>query len=265
MAQAPGKCADVASLRQCPLVGADTRAGNYSRELLVGDRVIEVVIRRMRRKTIALHVFADRPVELRVPTRCPVAEMERFLASRRDWIAESLEELGSSGIRLPRYVDGEAHAWMGGRYRLRLSEGRRNVSLLGEVMAVRCPEPASADVVRQTIESFYRREAQRLMPERIEACRLRFRQPLPPSTVKIRKMKSRWGSCSSRGEICLNSLLMQKPLAAIDFVVTHELCHLIHFSHSKSFYRLMDQTMPDWRDRERLLVADDATLQLDLF
>jgi predicted metal-dependent hydrolase len=58
---------------------------------------------------------------------------------------------------------------------------------------------------------------------------------------------------------------MQKPLAAVDFVVTHELCHLKHFAHNKSFYRMLDRVMPDWRERERLLSRDDAVLQLDLF
>lgn len=242
-----------------------TRSREYARELLVGDRVVEIIVRRMRRKTMALHVFADRPVELRVPTRCSMADMESFLTSRRQWIAESLEELGTGAPRLLQYVDGEEHAWLGECYRLRLTEGRRNVSLVGNLMAVRCLEPASSACVKETIEAFYRKEAKQQLPGRIEACRSRFKCELPPSTFKVRKMKSRWGHCSSRGEICLNTLLMQKSLAAIDFVVTHELCHLVHFAHNKAFYRLMDQTMPDWREREKLLVADDATLQLDLF
>ncbi|MDZ7686221.1 MAG: SprT family zinc-dependent metalloprotease [Gammaproteobacteria bacterium] len=238
---------------------------DYARELRCGDRVVEVVIRRMRRKTMAIHVYADQPVELRAPKRCSTRELDAFLESRRQWIAESLDELGSdTALRSLRYTDGEIVPWLGEGYRLRLTAGRRNVSVVGDLLAVRCPSPDEADCVRTTIEQFYRRESLRLFPRRIDVCRARFGDGLPASTLKVRKMKSRWGSCSSEGEICLNTLLMQKSLAAIDFVMTHELCHLVHFAHNKSFYRLMDRSMPDWRERERLLVADDATVQLDL-
>ena len=66
-------------------------------------------------------------------------------------------------------------------------------------------------------------------------------------------MKARWGSCSSAGEICLNLLLMKAGLQQIDFVIAHELCHLTHFAHNASFYALLDEVMPDWKEREVLL------------
>lgn len=235
------------------------------RELRIAGRVVEVVVRRMRRKTMAIHVFADRPVELRVPGRCSVQAMDAFLESRHDWIADSLASLGPEPPRSPKFRDDEIHWLLGQPLRLRLSEGRRHVSVVGDVLAVRCLRPQEPACVLQTLEGFYRTEALRAFPGRLELCRSRFREPLPPSTLKVRKMSARWGHCSNTGEICLNTALIQKPMAAIDFVVTHELCHLRHFAHNKSFYRLMDRTLPDWRERERLLVADDATLQLDLF
>lgn len=262
MACPRGQCADVTSLRQRQVKDTPAR---YARSFRLDDRVVEIIVRRMRRKTMAIHVFADRPIELRVPTRCPTREMEAFLESRRDWIASTLDEIACELPRSLRYTEGETVQWLGVGYRLRLSEGRRFVSVVDDMLAVRCLHPDDPDCVRDAVEQFYRAGAIRLMPERVAQCRERFRERLPPSTLKIRKMKARWGSCSSRGEICLNSLLMQKPLAAIDFVVTHELCHLRHFAHNASFYRLMDRTLPDWREREKLLVADNATLQLDLF
>jgi predicted metal-dependent hydrolase len=66
-------------------------------------------------------------------------------------------------------------------------------------------------------------------------------------------MKSRWGSCSSEGEVCFNLLLMQAGLPQIDFVIAHELCHIRHFAHNASFYALLEEVMPDWKEREILL------------
>ena len=71
--------------------------------------------------------------------------------------------------------------------------------------------------------------------------------------ITIRKMRRRWGSCSSKGEVTLNLALIKMPLACIDYVVTHELCHLEAFHHGKPFYRLLAQVMPDWRERELLI------------
>lgn len=237
------------------------------RYLEAGDELIEVAIVRRRRKTLAIHVFPDRPVELRAPMRCPAAAIEAFLAERRDWIVDALGRL--AGGKAPvsrRYVAGERHGYLGAALALQLMEGRtRRVSVAGDCLSVRCRSPEDPNEVRKALEAFYRSEALRLLPERLRICRLRFPGVLEDPPLTVRKMRAKWGSCSSRGEICLNTLLMQKPLEAIDFVITHELCHLRHFAHNKSFYRLMDRTMPDWREREKLLTHADVTLQLDLF
>lgn len=239
----------------------------YLRRIEHGERIIDVHIRRMRRKTLAIHVFADRPVELRAPLKCPWAEIEGFLASRRAWIIESLESLSALDLPpVPAYREGEIHHYLGKPYRLRLVAGRtRNVSVLEDTIAIRCREPDDSARVQAILEAFYRKEARYLLPQRVDLCRARFREALPATTIVVRKMSARWGSCSQEGELCFNSALLQKPLAAIDFVVTHELCHLKHFAHDKPFYRLMDEAMPDWRERERLLVTGNVTLQLDLF
>ena len=237
------------------------------RYLESGDQLIEVAIVRRRRKTLAIHVFPDRPVELRAPVKCPAAAIDEFLDSRRDWIIGALRRLaGGKAPTSRRYVDGERHGYLGASLPLQLMEGRtRRVSVTGDILSVRCRSPEDPDEVRKALEAFYRAEALRLLPERLRICRLRFPGVLEDPPLTVRKMRAKWGSCSSHGEICLNTLLMEKPLEAIDFVITHELCHLRHFAHNKSFYRLMDRTMPDWRERERLLTRGDVTLQLDLF
>ncbi|MBD3646384.1 MAG: M48 family metallopeptidase, partial [Pseudomonadales bacterium] len=105
-------------------------------------------------------------------------------------------------------------------------------------------------------EKWYRKEDNTFFPRRRAACLERFdddfRAMAKPRLV-TRKMKARWGSCSSTQQICLNSLLIQRPAEAIDYVITHELCHLRHFAHNRSFYRLLERVMPDWRLRAGLL------------
>ena len=239
----------------------------YVRRVEFDGGHIEVVVVRRRRKTMAIHVFPDRPVELRAPLKCAWSAIDEFLASRREWILDSIRSLAGAEVPgLLRYVEGENHYYLGTPLALQLGEGQnRRVSLMPGAIAVRCRAPDDANDVKKALERFYRKEALRLLPGRVELCMARFREPLPNPSLSVRKMQARWGSCSTKGEICLNSMLMQKPMEAIDFVVTHELCHLRHFEHNKSFYRLMDRVMPDWREREKLLARSDATVQRDLF
>jgi predicted metal-dependent hydrolase len=245
-------------------VSADAR---YVRDLQCGERRVQVLIRRTRRKQMAIHVFADRPVELRVPRACPWYEIEAFLQSRRDWILQALVSLAGHRIpRMPSFTEGEQHGFMGQDLSLRLLAGKtRHVGIAGDRIIVRCDDPDDAPKVQSTLEGFYRKEAKRLFPDRLKAGGQRFPEALPPHRLVIRKMRTRWGSCSHHGDICLNLMLIQRPLAAIDFVVTHELCHLMHFAHDKSFYALMDKVLPDWQAREKLLTSGDLAPQLDLF
>jgi hypothetical protein len=66
-------------------------------------------------------------------------------------------------------------------------------------------------------------------------------------------MARRWGSCSENGTLLLNSQLVKAPTQCIDYVIVHELCHTMHFNHSKSFYELLTRVMPDWPERKRRL------------
>ena len=109
--------------------------------------------------------------------------------------------------------------------------------------------------VQTLVEEWYRTQAKRVLPERLEAMLPRFSRIALPTEpqLSIRKMSSRWGSCTEAGVITLNLKLMQVPKVYIDYVIVHELCHLVEHNHSQHFYRLLDRMMPDWRARRERL------------
>jgi predicted metal-dependent hydrolase len=79
------------------------------------------------------------------------------------------------------------------------------------------------------------------------------RQGVPFPEIKVRKMKRRWGSCQTNGCITLNLRLIQASIPYIDYVMIHELCHLVEPNHSRRFYALLDALLPDWRGRRERL------------
>ena len=238
--------------RKISASGADSC---YVRQVVIANQELEVLIKRSRRKTMVLYVSPDMPVELRVPMKCPWLEIDAFLESRLAWIEQARKELAKvPRVEKPRFIGGSVHRYLGSGYPLILVRGKpKLVEQIQDAIIVRCMKPESESLVARQMNQWYRSQANKLLPIRIENCLKLFSQPIPYKKMTTRKMKARWGSCSLDGEICLNSMLMRMPTAAIDFVIAHELCHLRHFAHNKSFYRLLSSVMPDWREHEKLL------------
>jgi len=237
------------------------------RQLEYIDRIVDLNILRQKRKSLAIHILSDgQPVELRVPLRCPWSEIESFLESRLDWIHRAVLEVASRPREIPPgFKDREIHYFLGKPYPLKLSKGKGKVSVCDGFLNIQCSNHLDEEKVSKQLDKFYKSSSLAIYEERIEVCVADFPVFIRPSGLRVRKMKSRWGSCSQNGEICLNTLLIQKPLAAIDFVITHELCHLIHFGHNKKFYALLDRAMPSWRESELLLSSKSEPFQHFLF
>ncbi len=225
------------------------------RLLYFQDKVVQLSIIRQRRKTLAIHVFpGDKPVEFRVPMKCPWREIDGFLASRTSWIFESMQELAKEPPPpTVTYTSGELHFFLGEAHALQLQQGRGTVERVNARLKVRCQDPRDQSMVRAQLEKFYKKESLPVFESRLDLCVKRFPVAVEPAGLRVRKMKARWGSCTKSGELCLNTLLVQNSVRVIDFVIMHELCHLRHFSHNRAFYELLDRAMADWRESEEAL------------
>jgi predicted metal-dependent hydrolase len=231
------------------------RTSEYLYELKRQHTAIHVRVIRRRRKSMALYVEKGVLPELRVPTNCAWRDIHSFLGSKFDWIVAAESELASR-TSAPRnsYTSGGEISYLGRRIPLVLAKSRFNVvEADGNSIYVSCANPSRPEAVEKQIIHWYRRQAEALFPERIQVVGGLFSSRNDPSLLTVRKMKARWGSCSSTGEVCLNLLLMKAGLPQIDFVIAHELCHLRHFAHNGSFYALLDEVMPDWKEQEVLL------------
>lgn len=205
---------------------------------------------------MAIHVLSGTDIEVRVPLKCPWSEVDRFIAEKLQWMLHTQDEIARQPRAEPlRFIHNALHSYLGEVRRLELIRGKPAfVAEEGESILIRCLHPDREALVQKHVESWLAREAARRLPARLELLSQRFDDGLRHSGLRLRKMRSRWGSCDRRGEICINSLVMRRHPEAIDLVLMHELCHLRYFAHDSAFYGLMDKVMPDWRDRERRLI-----------
>ncbi len=213
---------------------------------------------RSARKTLALHVHRDGSVLVRAPLRVSLSYVFLFIRERWAWLETQRSRFMAEPAASPfEYKDGEVFLHLGEHFLLRIDVATRNHARLvdNELLVSITPERmAQPEGIHDVVGLWQRREAKRIFPLRLAACYELMREMQRPfPALKIRKMRSRWGSCAKDGVITLNLELIKMPLECIDYVVTHELCHLVEFNHSARFYELQSRYVPDWKARRQSL------------
>ena len=211
------------------------------------------------RRTLGITVAADGAVSVRAPRRAALALIARFVAARADWIAAAQARFAARPPRTPppAWEAGETHLHLGQPYTLAVETALRpHVRLEAGRLVLALHRPARIEARAALLAAWRRTEAVRIYAERLHALFPPFAArgfTLPPLT--IRALKRRWGSMSRDGRMTLSADLIRAPIAGIDFVIAHELCHLVHFDHGPGFRALMSVTMPDHAHRRALLEA----------
>ena len=219
-----------------------------------GDEVIHFSLRRQVSRTVqrvAIHVEPDGRVVVDAPDVAALADVMTAVKKRARWICQHVSAAKARLAHLiPRdYVSGESLHYLGRRYRLKVNVQAGAVveaRMRGAFIVVTAPVHASA-TIRSALDAWYRQRARELFADRLAsvAAPLRWVKQLPPTRLQF--MTVQWGSCSPSGRITLNPLLEKAPRECIDYVLLHELCHLLHHNHSPKFYRALDRHMPNWR------------------
>ena len=210
-----------------------------------------------RRRTLGITVRPDKSVSVRVPLRTPVKEIRTFVTSRAEWVVKVWKKLNARPTgHLQEYGRGAVFMYQGEILRLEFTKGvhlclQRHDGLL----MLTTPELPSEETVRKMIDSWYRKQALKIVKERSIACHSMMQEeniPLPPIT--IRSMKTRWGSYSYRTRrITLNLNLIRTPLSCLDYVIIHELCHIRVRHHGPDFWQMVGRYVPGYLELRRQL------------
>lgn len=190
---------------------------------------------RSARRTVAIHIRQDGLVLVRAPLRMPTTFIDDFVQSRRDWIARHLAEIAQRKLQ-----------------RAHVSESETEVDAVWWHLGEALPREGRSEA--QWL-AWQRAEAEAYLPARLLALAAALGPAWQPRKIKLRRMRSRWGSCSHQRDITLNTVLMHMPPACIDYVLHHELCHLHEFNHSPAFYALQGRVCPDWAVQKKALNA----------
>jgi predicted metal-dependent hydrolase len=209
------------------------------------------------RRTLGIEVHPDNRVLVRAPVGCSQELIAERVQKRAGWISRQLTEFERYRPRTParQYVSGESHLYLGRQYRLKLLPGdATGVKLSRGQLFVSLTSDPDPELVKGLLHRWYLNRARAIFTEVLDACLLHFKGVEHPRLI-VRAMQSRWGSLSRAGTITLNVNLVRAPRPCIEYVVTHELCHIKHRDHDARFFKLLGQMMPDWEQRKQRLEA----------
>lgn len=237
--------------------GAHTRAVEQAHSLIVEGTRVELVLRRSARRSFALQVD-HRGARVAAPWRASLGEVERFVHGHGRWLLDRLRARAQAPQPLPfEPADGASLPLFGRRLVLRLGSARTvrwgRAADGGEELVL----PLAADARRALLRALRARALAWYRGRVEEYChRLGVAQP----ALRLSNAATRWGSCSSRSGIRLHWRLIHLEPALIDYVVAHEVAHLVEMNHSPRFWAVVERLYPDWRAARAALRAAAATL-----
>jgi len=218
-----------------------------------GQNIINYSLKFSDRKTLAIDVHPDQSVTVTAPPGASLEQVKTKVRKRAAWILRQ-QAYFQNFLPAPsprQYVSGETHYYLGRQYRLKvLEDDNESVKLKGGYIQVSAKN-ISPERIATLLNGWLLAHAKAHFRKRLELCWEKFRRyGMPIPQLRIRKMTKRWGTCTTSGAIYLNPNLIKVSSYCIDYVLTHELCHLKQADHSKVFYELLRKIMPDWERRK---------------
>jgi hypothetical protein len=217
------------------------------RKLRFGSIVIDYGLQYSNRKSLGITVTPEMSVIVSSPEGADLELIEAKLIKRAPWIIRNLSYFLSFHPKTPqrKYVSGETHLYLGRQYLMKILESEKEfVKLNGKYLVVGALNPARAKAL---VENWYVEQARIKLKKIATPLIENFKKyQVQPTSLEIRSMTKRWGSCTADGKIILNPELIKAPKGSIEYVIIHELCHLIHHDHTRKFFDLQSKEMKDW-------------------
>jgi predicted metal-dependent hydrolase len=232
--------------------------------LKYGDGEITYFLTRKKVKNINLNVKADGRIFVSADSSISKEVVDRFITKKSRWITrhvDAFEKTKELFFPPKEYVSGENYNYLGKSYRLKILQAEKErVELDSGYLKIYVKDKSNLEKKKALVTKWYKDQIQSVITKAFaETCKKYENLFAGPYSLRIRIMKTRWGTCNTKSStITLNSNLIFAPEYCIEYVVLHELCHFKFQNHSKKFFELLENQMPDWELRKKILDEEIA-------
>lgn len=220
---------------------------------------------RSRRSTADIVIERDGRVVVRAPETIPDDDIASIIEAKQLWIHRSLAEwrdLNATRV-LREFRDGEGFLYLGRAYRLMLVSGQQQPLLLRDgrfLLRRELAESGDTEAARTAFRNYYIDRGRDRIGKRVSYFAPKV--AVLAAQIDVRELGNRWASCSPGGRLAFHWKCMMAPLSVIDYIVVHELCHILHADHTDVFWNEVDKVLPDYRERKRWLRSHGASFDL---
>jgi predicted metal-dependent hydrolase len=228
-------------------------------EVQWGSKRIPYTIQRSaRRETVSVAVEPSGSVVLTAPKGTPIPRLDRVVRGKAQWIVERVRLRSDLLPTIEReFISGEVVLYLGRSYRLRVREhgkatqARLEAGHLALTLKRGLGPSERLLEARRAVVGWLRQHAEERLPERVSLWASKLRVDAPE--IRLHEQRQRWGSCTSSGTLRLNWRIIQAPMTLVDYVVVHELVHLLHRNHGPAFWAKLGSVIPDYEERKERL------------
>lgn len=217
-------------------------------KIMLGDICIDVVHKDIKNLHLSVYPPSGR-VRISAPLRMDTATIRVFTVSKLGWIRKQQAKLREQEREAPReYINRESHYYLGKRFLLKVIEHNAlpKVVLKHNTIELYVRKNASLDKNKAVLENWYRQRLKEMIPEYVNKWEKLMKVKVEEFAIK--KMKTKWGTCTRKaGRVWLNLELAKKPLHCIEYIIVHEMVHLLERKHNEVFISYMDKFLPKWR------------------
>ncbi len=213
---------------------------------------------RTNRRSMSLTISKSGEIIVRAPRKLPINKILEFVNEKEKWIKKHLETIRQSTLINNDIKTYDACLLLGTKYKLKQFDGLKKIEFCDKEIIY--PLAWDKEIFKQKMKKKYKELAQKILGERIEYFGKLMQ--LNYNSFAVKNYKAKWGCCSKDNNITINYKAIMLPHHVIDYIIIHELCHIIEFNHSPKFYKLIEAVMPNWKNARKDLKTYNYLIEL---
>jgi|TARA_B110000495_G_C22849872_1_gene495570 predicted metal-dependent hydrolase len=221
-----------------------------------------VIKKTKRKKTISIQI-KNGLIDVRAPQHITQVEIDSFIQKKMSWIKKKVDIQNKIiAPKRKKFLNSENFLFMGKECKLNITILKNKKNYIDDSaiqIVMKEKDINNKSKVKAVLEKTYRKYALQILTEKTMFIASSIN--VEPEKIKVRSYKGRWGTCSYRKDISFNWKLIMAPEKIIEYVIVHELCHLIHFNHSKNFWESVENILPDYKLRKDWLRTNEGLLE----